>query len=248
MELKEFYSQFHKDQSAGGYYDEVEDRMQSDFPQKIRSIQFHLGHNKFSLLDVGCGKGYFVKACRDFGISATGIDRSDTGIRFASEQLGLNLTCGDLHSHKDTLSEQYDVVTFWATIEHLSDPEQMLEDIMTVLKPGGYVFLDTGIGNDWLDHLLPGRVQWFDPPQHLFVFSINGIRKLFDNLHYEVVHIDKYYERTYIRRWMKIVHNLIACIALGSVSKALFLHQNIFEFRRYPLGNLMSIVARKPNI
>ena len=40
----------------------------------------------------------------------------------------------------------FDVVTFWATIEHLPDPGAMLRHIFDILKPGGRLFLDTGIG------------------------------------------------------------------------------------------------------
>jgi len=38
-----------------------------------------------------------------------------------------------------------------ATIEHLPDPIGMLRNIRDVLKPGGRIFVDTGIGADWLD-------------------------------------------------------------------------------------------------
>src|SRR5205823_1984563 len=107
---------------------------------------------------------------------------------YAVNELNVNATVGDLSREKSSLGT-FDVVTFWATIEHVPDPSAMLRHIHEVLKPGGRLFLDTGVGADWLDRLLPGVVQWYNPPQHLFVFSFDGMRKCLRSAGFQTIAI-----------------------------------------------------------
>lgn len=240
-QLKRFYAAFHE--QGTGWYDEVESRMQADFPIKRRLVQKFIPKGGL-LLDVGCGKGFFVKDCADNGLDAQGIDLSESGVQYAAQTLGVKATCGSLHDMKEGLG-LFDAVTFWATIEHLPDPKEMLKDISSVLKPGGYLFLDTGIGDDWLDRLLPGAVQWYDPPQHLFVFSERGLRNSLQSAGFQVVHFDRCFERSRFRRTLRIGRNGAIAAGMRAVSVFGRLRFGTFVFTRYPVGNLMMAIARK---
>lgn len=115
-----------------------------------------------------------------------------------------------------------------------------------MLKPGGQLLLDTGIGDDWLDRLLPGRVQWYDPPQHLFVFSAGGLIKSLQNAGFEVERFDCCFERSQVRKAVRMARGALTATALRLAAAAGWLQQGKFSFTRFPLGNLMSAVARKP--
>ena len=194
-------------------YDAFEDRMQADFPTKIDLVLNTFKPDKPGrLLDVGCGKGYFVRACVDRGLNAWGIDLSVTGIEFARKKLHLKAHQGSLADLKNELG-LFDAVTFWATIEHLPDPIRMLRDISDILKPSGRLFLDTGLGDDWLDRLLPGRVQWYDPPQHLYVFSRGGLQAALAKAGFRIERLEPNFERSSLRRFLKTLRN--AAVATG---------------------------------
>jgi SAM-dependent methyltransferase len=223
-------------------YDEFEDRMQADFPAKVRTIL--RATKPARLLDVGCGKGYFVRACVDAGINAEGIDLSQSGVRFAREELGVACNHGDLREMKGSLG-QFDVVTFWATIEHLPDPIGILRCIGDVLAPYGRLYLDTGIGDDWLDRLLPGRVQWYDPPQHLFVFSAQGLRLALARAGFQIVDFNPSFERTPMRRIAKTLRNGAVAGAMRAASELGFAAKKEPTFVRFPMGNLMAASAVK---
>jgi SAM-dependent methyltransferase len=244
--LRAFYDRFHQSDSAGGCYDQFEARMQSDFPAKVRLVRQAMSAGAAGrVLDVGCGKGFFVKACADAGLDAGGIDLSESGVHYARQTLGVRATCGDLHDLAGTLGE-YDIVTFWATIEHLPDPVGTLRDIARVLRPGGTLLCDTGIGDDWLDRLLPGVVQWYDPPQHLFVFSARGITRAMDRAGLTVRAIDRSFERSGARRFARRMRNGVLAAGLRMAAAVGRMRAGEFEFTRYPLGNLMSVRAVKP--
>lgn len=138
---------------------------------------------------------------------------------------------------------KFDVVTFWATVEHVRDPIQTLKTIRALLVNGGCVLLDTGIADDWLDRLLPGVVQWYDPPQHLWVFSARGIELILKAAGFSRTSIDRCFERSSLRRLIRQVRGALASGSLRLVAEAMRLHSGPIEFRRYPLGNLMSVQA-----
>ena len=62
-------------------------------------------------------------------------------------------------------------ITLWATIEHVRQPVELLQRILTRLRPGGHVALTTGMFADVIEKLIGGRSQWMDPPQHIWCFS-----------------------------------------------------------------------------
>jgi SAM-dependent methyltransferase len=244
-ELADFYAVFHRRLDEGGGYEMFEDRMSADFPAKIRLVRSFLPKGGGGrLMDVGCGKGFFVKSCSDVGIDARGVDLSSSAIDYAVNTLNVRAHCGLLDDLKGSLG-RFDAVTFWATIEHLRDPVQTLRDIHSILEPGGRLFLDTGTGDDFLDRCLPGHVQWFDPPQHLFVFSEHGMRHALRSAGFEIVSMDTNFERSKTPRVIRTIRNNACAVALRIVSSAAGLKSGPFAFTRFQLGNVMSVVAER---
>jgi SAM-dependent methyltransferase len=220
--------------------------MAADFPAKVAMVRAKCGPEPTCrILDVGCGKGFFVKACVDAGMDAEGVDLSPSGIAFGKEQLGLRLHQGHLGALKSALG-QFDVVTFWATIEHLPDPVAMMRDIADVLKPGGRLLLDTGIGDDWLERLLPGVTQWYDPPEHLFVLTEEGMKIALEKAGLHLESFSPNFERSGARRMIKTVRNGALAAGLRTIAELGGAMQREVTFMRFPLGNLMSATATKP--
>jgi SAM-dependent methyltransferase len=241
--LDEFYDRFHRGSDEGGWYDEAEIRMARDFPAKVDTVA-RLAGRPIRVLDVGCGKGTFVRACLDRDLDAEGIDISRSAVTYAQEVTGVRAHVGDL-SEEHSIDIKYDCVTLWATIEHLPSPERMLKGIRSALNEGGYLVLDTGIGDDWLDRLLPGVVQWYDPPQHLFVFSRDGISRLLEKNGFRVVSINTCFERSSLRRLARIARGAFAGALLRGAAIITSLKTRPPYFTRFPVGNLMQVVAQR---
>lgn len=243
--LSKFYERFHEVYELGGGYELFEKATSRSFREKIKIIKRRVCRKgeALRLLDVGCGKGYFVKACIEEGIDAQGIDLSPTAINQAQK---MNLPCrvGRVEDVECELP-QFDVVTFWATIEHLPDPLVTLTRMAALLKPGGSLFLDTGIGFDWLDNLLPGVVQWYDPPQHLFVFSRQGVTTVLRKAGLTVTNLDPNFDCSHVRCFMRMVRGIIFGSMVRLASLLTKVTQKPTYFTRFALGNLMLIEAQK---
>src|SRR3989339_343421 len=84
---------------------------------------------KGKLLDLGCGDGSFVEYCKTQGLSATGLD-IDSGVNFE-------------HNRLPYPDNHFDIVHFYAVIEHINDVSNILGEIKRVLRAGGIVIIVT---------------------------------------------------------------------------------------------------------
>jgi len=250
LELEKLYNQFHLSEEEGGSYDWVEERMKADFLPKIILIKRYKKNTSIRLLDVGCGKGYFIKECQKHNIFATGLDISDSGIQHAKNSLKVDARQMDVVSFsQDPVNQNnYDVITLWATIEHLPNPKEVLDSIFSCLKPGGLFFLDTGLGNDVFEKFLLGHSQWYDAPQHIFVYSIDGLKILFEQVGFKILKIDKNFERNYVRRLIKYIRHLYLCLVPYILLRVILGKKGFGSLQqesKWPLGKLLQIIAIK---
>lgn len=151
----------------------------------IEKRMFADGRNR--CLDVGCAAGYFVDFMNRKGWQAEGIEIGEEVARFGIEQLGLKITIADFMNYK--FEQGFDLVTLWASIEHLRSPSRALRSISKMLKPGGILILST-CRRTLITDLLGPNWRFLNVPEHLFYFTLEQLRGL----------ASKYYlkERTHI--------------------------------------------------
>lgn len=246
-ELREYYDKFHMADDAGGNYDWIEERMKRGFPGRVKLVLAKTNNKPGRLLDFGCGKGFFLDACKKAGIDCHGVDLSESGVQYAVNQLGLSATPGDLHDLKPQLGK-FDTVCSWATAEHLPDPMLVFRDLYEVLNPGGTIFVTTCSGNDIVERLLPGVTQWYDPPQHLTIFSREGIAQALTTTGFKVSYVDMNYEYSAgrkVARWIRNV-GLAASLRMSSTLFRMPQRANGFFNTRFPIGMDLVAVAKKP--
>jgi 2-polyprenyl-3-methyl-5-hydroxy-6-metoxy-1,4-benzoquinol methylase len=77
------------------------------------------------VLDVGCGYGYFLAACRNYGYDVQGIDISGWASQHATEEPGLSITFG-LIDEVELPHHSFDIITMWHFLEHTSDPRKAI--------------------------------------------------------------------------------------------------------------------------
>lgn len=94
------------------------------------------------LLDVGCALGHLGELARHRGWRVVGLDLSAHATSRAAVQFGLDVRCGTLRQHLDTLPP-FEVVFLGDVIEHVAHPAETLCEVRKVLTPGGVVCVDT---------------------------------------------------------------------------------------------------------
>ncbi len=122
------------------------------------------------LLDIGCGTAIFIDGMHQLGWQVFGSDLNPQVIEEGRTRFDFDLRAGLLEEigYPDGF---FDVVTMWDVIEHVHDPRSTLLEIGRILKPGGWVFLNTP-HPEGLNARLYGRtwIGW-DVPRHLYLIS-----------------------------------------------------------------------------
>jgi SAM-dependent methyltransferase len=128
-----------------------------------------------SVLDVGCADGSMVRAFKEAGKSAVGIDTlfypTD---RLYFEEQGLEIFDMDMHAMTFP-DERFDAVWCRHVLEHSFSPLQVLAEIHRVLTPEGYVFVA----------LPPVGVEPY--PGHWHVIPEHHLRYLLELCNFEVL-------------------------------------------------------------
>lgn len=102
-----------------------------------------------AVLDIGCGGGILAEQLAKLGASVTGIDLADDSLGVAKlHALESGITNVTYHkaSAEQFASEhkaQFDVVTCLEMLEHVPDPEAIVQAAYSACKPGGVIFFST---------------------------------------------------------------------------------------------------------
>ncbi|MDD5509934.1 MAG: class I SAM-dependent methyltransferase [Dehalococcoidales bacterium] len=88
---------------------------------------------KEMILDLGCSRGYYVKAMEDYTSGVIGVDISEDSLRNA---VTARVEYGDI-TNLDFAEGSFDKVYSLHTIEHLPDLERFFSEVARVLRPGG---------------------------------------------------------------------------------------------------------------
>lgn len=170
------------------YFNKTEDSL--NITKAINNFKILKKYNKTkgSLLDVGCGKGFFLKIAKDNGWEVHGIDISDYAREFAKKQFNLNVSLGDLENIEFS-EKKFDVITLWDTLEHLRRPYEVLEKIKKLLKKEGRLFIKTPNINSIFYKLY--RRYWLGfNPFHLYYFSPKTLREILQQSGFRIVKLE----------------------------------------------------------
>ncbi len=114
-----------------------------------------LGKRPGTVLDVGCGDGFFLRRLAQHGYRAVGIDVSRAGIELARHVLAEFPQC---EAHCATIEAfgpdaSYEIATCGETLEHIEDDVAFLREINRLLAPGGVLVLTVPVDMSlWTQH------------------------------------------------------------------------------------------------
>jgi SAM-dependent methyltransferase len=123
------------------------------------------------LLDVGCGVGQDLGVFKDAGWQLTGVELSGHAAAVARRRLGCEVLVGRFEDAR-LGEQQFDVVRFAHSLEHLASPRAALEKAYRLLRPGGLLWIEVPnaasvdrriFGIYWCGWRLPRHLYHFTP-------------------------------------------------------------------------------------
>lgn len=120
-------------------------------PQLLQESNLDSIKPKLNVLDIGCGGGLLSESMArlPFVKSVTGVDVTPEVIEVAKQHSLLDPALKgklnyELKPVEDlTRKQEFDMVTMYEVLEHLDEPSFGLRKAMSLVKPGGWLFLST---------------------------------------------------------------------------------------------------------
>jgi SAM-dependent methyltransferase len=173
---------------ADGYsdYRGAEPVLRREFARSVDFIRQYCEGGK--LLELGCAYGFFLmEAARHFDVA---------GIELAPEaaehgrRAGLNILQGMADAATLQRLGRVDVVVLFDVIEHLPEPRETLALCRDHVNAGGIIVITTGDFGSAAARLAGTRWRLMTPPQHLWFFTQESVRRLAAGLGLAVEHLD----------------------------------------------------------
>ncbi len=196
---------------------------------------------KGKLLDVGCAAGFFVKAAKERGWQAHGVEPSHWLAKYGREKLGVDSRQGTLHTAKYA-ANSFDVVTFWDVLEHVPDPTADVKEAYRILKPGGLLVVNYPNFGSKLARLA-GRKWWFLLSVHLWYFTPktirlmlerNGFQPFFEKRHWQKLNLGYLVFRLqpYSPALYKIMNTIVSALRLQNQQIKYYASQSVVVARK----------------
>jgi SAM-dependent methyltransferase len=216
--------------------------MSADYIKQVRKVLPLLPAND-AVLEIACSSGFLLSRVRDeLGFATVaGVEPSRKAVELAPEDVRPHIVC-DVFRDGQFPENRFDLVCCFQALDHFVTPNDVLENALRVLKPGGHVlFLNHNI-RAMMPRVLGRRCPMYDI-EHIYLFDTKTVSTLFAKNGFEPVYakaIRNYYTISYAAKMFPF----------PSIFKR-FLSTTIDKFR---LGNItlpffggnMVCVARKP--
>ncbi|MCM0604614.1 MAG: methyltransferase domain-containing protein [Xanthomonadaceae bacterium] len=151
--------------------------------------------------DFACAQGNFGLLLAEKGFEVTAVDLKEEFLNYAKmkhEKGSFKTLQANLMEFQSP--EKFDCILAGVIIEHCAFPHQLLSSIARNLKSGGITVLTTPNGAEFnsplptykqvtnIEELFPKQFHWGD---HLFLFTVQELRKLFDQNGFDVITVIK---------------------------------------------------------
>ena len=193
-----------------------------------------------SLLDIGAGTGYFLRAAKNSGWDVTGIEPNASARTLANSKEPNTVFGSETLQH--LTPQSFDVITLWHVLEHLPDLDNDLKLFKKLLKPNGRIII--AVPNFKSFDALYFKDYWaaYDVPRHLWHFSQQSISNVFSEVQMKLVsthplRMDAYYVSLLSNKLKTGSHRLLSSLRIGFLSNLKALKSGEYSSLIYVLKN-----------
>jgi 2-polyprenyl-3-methyl-5-hydroxy-6-metoxy-1,4-benzoquinol methylase len=150
---------------------------------KLRLIKAEASGKK--ILDIGSGTGEFLKASESLGYTGIGIEPSEIARKKARKNYNLNIS-KDTSLYQFETSE-FDVITMWHVLEHVTDLNNTIKGLHKIIKKDGKLIIGVPNHNSY-DAKFYGK-YWaaWDVPIHLWHFTKKSMEEIMKKHDFKLV-------------------------------------------------------------
>lgn len=133
-------------------------------------------HHCQSVLEVGSGQGAFIERVQQqCKIEIQGIELNPNAVRMAQAK-HLPVVLQDITEMVQDKAECFDAICAFQVLEHLSQPQEFLQLMLKLLRPGGLLLISVPNGHSFMRHAQEDILNM--PPHHVTQWNANSLRYL----------------------------------------------------------------------
>jgi 2-polyprenyl-3-methyl-5-hydroxy-6-metoxy-1,4-benzoquinol methylase len=142
-----------------------------------------------SILDVGCGSGFFLRALSPARWERFGVETSEAAARAAERAAGSGHVFAGTLTQSAWADSTFDVVTFWSALEHTNEPRANLREAKRIIKRGGSLIVQAPNAASYQARFF--GADWFalDAPRHRYHFTLSLLDRLLSEIGFEVYRV-----------------------------------------------------------
>lgn len=152
--------------------------------QKIKLVSSYVSRG--TILDYGCGTGMFLAECKKSGWETFGMEPDNSARQIASEQ-NLNLFADKNTLQLHIAEKEFDAITLWHVLEHVTDMYNTLAFFKHKLKSNGVLIIAVPNHESYDAEFYKEYWAAYDVPRHLHHFDLKSIKTLLENSGFQLV-------------------------------------------------------------
>lgn len=180
-ELDDFYLKtFYKQERKSDYFEGQRKQLNwwnKIFDERLDNFEKILGR-KGSILDIGCGPGFFINRASSKGWEVAGIEPSIDAVNYANNSLGLDTQCKRIEDIYE-IDKKFDVIYSHGVLEHLRNPSLIFDLCKSIKQKNklNEILCFISVANDFNPFqyaaIQSNKLEpWFIiPPEHLNYFN-----------------------------------------------------------------------------
>jgi len=193
-DLKRVYEDEYYDEEKPLYIERMNEDMEwwnLSYDDRYDSFEEYFNENRRKILDVGSGPGIFLKRGEERGWHVTGIEPSKQAFEYSSQTLGLKIHNDFLNEETKETFDTFDVVHMSEVLEHIPNPEGLLNIAYEKLNPGGLICVI--VPNDYnpfqiaLYEACSYAPWWVAPPHHINYYNFDSLSGLLEKVGFKLL-------------------------------------------------------------
>lgn len=129
------------------------------------------------ILDIGAGCGFFLKIAHQRGWEIYGTEIDESAVE-KCEETQLKMSFGEIQDIRFP-EDFFDVIVHIEVIEHVNNPNQYIQEISKILRPGGITYLSTPNFNAIHRYRLKEKYDVISYPNHLCYYTAKTLKQAF---------------------------------------------------------------------
>lgn len=172
----------------------------------VRAISPHLARlpDRRSVLEIGAGNGAFLDKMRSAGFDQlVGVEPSRSAMNAASAAMLPYMRHG-IFRGGDFADRSFSLICCFMTLEHVSDPLELVKQCHRLLIPGGLLTLVTHDYRALINRLL-GRKSPIVDIEHLQLFHHQSLRVLLSSRQFADIRIHRFANTYRLAYWLRLL-------------------------------------------